>query len=65
MKKPKSIRETMPKEKLEEVEAIISATEDPKAKYLMEQLLFMTFEELDSLKEELERRGYWKDDEEE
>lgn len=65
MKKPKSIRETMPEEKLKEVEAIISATKDPKTKYLMEQLLFMTFEELDSLKEELKRQGYWKDDEEE
>lgn len=65
MKKPKSIRETMPEEKLKEVEAIISATEDPKTKYLMEQMLFMTFEELDSLKEELKRQGYWKDDEEE
>lgn len=65
MKNQKSIRETMPEEKLKEVEAIISATKDPKTKHLMEQMLFMTFEELDSLKEELERRGYWKDDEEE
>lgn len=65
MKNQKSIRETMSKEKLEEVEAMISSTKDPKAKYLMEQLLFMTFEELNSLKEELERQGYWKDDEEE
>lgn len=63
MKNPKSIRETMPEEKLKEVEAIISATKDPKTKHLIEQMLFMTFEELDSLKEELERRGYWKDDE--
>lgn len=65
MKNQKSIRETMSKKKLEEVEAMISSTKDPKTKYLMEQLLFMTFEELNSLKEELERQGYWKDDEEE
>lgn len=55
MKKPKSIRETMPKEKLEEVEAIISATEDPKVKYLMEQMLFMTYDELESIKNEIEK----------
>ena len=53
MKKQKSIRETMSKEKLKEIETMISATKDKKAKYLMKQLLFMTFEELESLEKEL------------
>lgn len=55
MKNKKIIRETLSEEKLKEVEAIISATKDPMAKHLMEQMLFMTYEELEFLKREMEK----------
>jgi hypothetical protein len=64
MKNQKSIRETLSKEKLKEVEEMIASTKNKEVKHLMKQLLFMTFEELNALKKELERQGYWKDDEE-
>ena len=63
MKNQKSIRETLSKEKLKEVEEMIASTKNKEVKHLMKQLLFMTFEELNALKKELERQGYWKDDE--
>ncbi len=55
MKNQKSIRENLSKEKLKEVEAMISATKDPKAKHLMKQMLFMTYEELEAIKKEMEK----------
>ena len=64
MKNQKSIRETLSKEKLKEVEEMIASTKNKEVKHLMKQLLFMTFEELNALKKELERQRYWKDDEE-
>lgn len=55
MKNQKSIRETLPKEKLKEVEKMISSTKDQTAKKLMEQMLFMTYDELESIKNEIEK----------
>lgn len=55
MKKQKSIRESLSKEKLKEVEAMIAETKDPTAKKLMKQMLFMTYEELAFIKREMEK----------
>lgn len=44
MKNQKSIRETLSKEKLKEVEEMIASTKNKEVKHLMKQLLFMTFE---------------------
>lgn len=55
MKTPKSIRETLTEEKLKEVEAMISAAKAPAAKDLMEQMLSMTYEELEVIKREMEK----------
>lgn len=65
MKNQKSIRETLSKEKLKEVKEMIASTKNKKTKYLMKQMLSMTYEELEFLKIELERQEYWQDDEEE
>lgn len=55
MKKQKSIRESLSKEKLKEVEAMIAETKDPTAKNLMKQMLLMTYEELEVIKREMEK----------
>lgn len=65
MKNQKSVGESLSKKERKEVQKRIDAAQNPELQRLMLMLLEMTFEELCSLKEELERQGYWKDDEEE
>lgn len=55
MKKQKSIRETLSKEKLKEAETMIANAKDPTVKHLMKQMLFLTHEELAVIKREMEK----------
>ena len=55
MKKQKIIMESMSKEKLKEVGTMISTAKDPTVKHLMKQMLFLTHEELEVIKREMEK----------
>ena len=55
MKKQKTIMESLSKEKLKEVETMISTAKDPTVKHLMKQMLFLTHEELEVIRREMEK----------
>ncbi len=55
MENQKSIKETLSKEKLKEIDAMISDTKNPIVKYLMKRMLLMSFEELKVLENEIKK----------
>ncbi len=55
MENQKSIKETLSKEKLKEVDAMISDTKNPIVKHLMKRMLLMSFEELKVLENEIKK----------
>lgn len=60
MENQKSIRESITKDEREKIEKQITTIKNLKVQKLMQIMLSMTFEELDSLKQELEKQGYLK-----
>lgn len=56
MKNQKIIWEYLSQEEQKEFKNKISSAKSPQVKRFLEQMLFLTFDELSSLKEELERR---------